>query len=219
MDTKNTVNTTGTIRTYRFKYTPDFQQRLSEFAIKHADKPKKEFDACFKNWCSINQQHVDNEYETLVNQGYNRDFQHRMYLSVRYYFRNKQNKQNKNDNDNDNDNADNMMNRSGKQVRCKSDKKKTKLKYVRMADELKTLMKQHIYDNMGVNKSPKEMFGLFHNSANEEIRRFLKSEKTKLQENGYSDKDVLFRIKKTYKNQYFVALRKSKSQINNKQND
>ena len=208
--TANMNANNNTVSTYRFKYTPDFQQRLSEFATKHADKSKKEFDVCFKNWCSINKEHVDNEYQTLVNQGYNRDFQHRMYLSVRYYFRNKKKK---------GDNANNMLSRSGKHTTCKSDKKKTKLKYVRIADELKTLMKQHIYDNKGNNKSPKEMFGLFHNSANEEIQRFLKSEKTKLQENGYSDKDVLFRIKKTYKNQYFVALRKSKSQINNKQND
>ena len=103
-----------------------------------------------------------------------------MYLSVRYYFRNKKKK---------GDNANNMLSRSGKHTTCKSDKKKTKLKYVRIADELKTLMKQHIYDNKGNNKSPKEMFGLFHNSTNEEIRDFLKVKKQ-----NYKKTDIQIRM-------------------------
>ena len=196
MDSTNTVNT---VSTYRFKYTQQFQSMLYDFASKHADLPKKEFDACFKDWCDNNRRYVTREYNHLVNQGYNRDFQQKMYLSVRYYFRNKSGKSKGKGGGEDKG--------QGKADGKEMGKKKSKLKYVRLANELKILMKQHIYDNKGINKSPKEMFGLFYNSDNEEIQKFLKSETAKLQGNEYSEKDILFRIKKMYKNLYFVALR------------
>ena len=197
VNTASTANTVNTVSTYRFKYTPQFQRMLHDFASKHADLPKKEFDACFKDWCDNNRRYVTREYNHLVNQGYNRDFQQKMYLSVRYYFRNKSGKSKGNGEGKGEGEGE------GKEM----GKKKSKLKYVRLADELKILMKQHIYDNRGINKSPKEMFGLFYNSDNDEIQKFLKSETAKLQENEYSEKDILFRIKKMYKNLYFVALR------------
>ena len=192
MTKESTASTASTASTFRFKYSFHFQNMLNGFASKNADKPKKEFDECFNKWCIQNERYINEERSEMVNKGYNRDFNNKIYLSVRYYFRNKH------------------KSCDGKGKGESADQGKGKLKYVKLSNTFKTLMKNHIYDNKGGNKSPKEMFALFYNSDNDEIQKFIQSETNKLRENGYSEKDILFRIKKMYKNLYFVTLRRDK---------
>ena len=162
---------------YRFKFTEDFMEELYKFSKIHQYDDRKDFKEAWKLWIEENQDIIDKEIIRLNNLGYPKggDVIDKMFKSARYYFRKKS-----------------------------TDKKKPKQRrqYISVTRELLDAMDHHIEENIfNVDYQPKLGFVSFCN-ANEEI---LKESIVKIFEQGIKDLELIQdKIKKTYKNRYFM---------------
>ena len=161
------------MNTYRFNFSENFNRELLEFSQDHKFDDRESFNDEFNTWKKNNNNLIMQEERFLINRGYNGDFDDKMYKSVRYYFKNKS-------------------------LSKKSEKKRKK--YVNFDKKLLKLMDDTIKKTID-NKKPEASFKIF-NKENEENELYV-SEKDKMIKNGMNDKDLLKKIKKTYKNRYY----------------
>ena len=75
--------------TYRFKFSVEFSNMLSNFAKIHQYDDRKDFKNAWKEWCENNNDIIENEKELHHNKGYKGEIITKMYNSARYYYRNK----------------------------------------------------------------------------------------------------------------------------------
>jgi hypothetical protein len=169
---------------YRFKFTTEFMTELYNFSKIHQYDERKDFKEAWNVWVEENIDIVNNEIMRLNNLGYPKegDIIDKMFKSARYYFRKKS-----------------------------TEKKPPKQRrpYISVTRELLEAMDKHIEDNIfNLDYQPKTGFVLFCKS-NEKI---LKESIAKIFEQGVKDSDIIEdKIKKTYKNRYFML-----TQIKNK---
>lgn len=164
---------------YRFKFTQDFMDRLYIFSKIHQYDERKDFKDAWKSWIEENEEDVNSEMRRIINLGYDGDVMDKMFKSARYYFRKKA-----------------------------SEKKspKERRKYVSVCHDLLEAMDKHILTNMSnEDYQPKSGFILFCHE-NEEI---LKSSINKMFQQGFNEASLIQdKIKKTYKNRYFMVTKK-----------
>ena len=170
-------------QTYRFKFTDVFMALLSEFARKHRYETAFDFRNSWTVWLPKNTIEVEREKNRLANAGYKGDIYDKMYKSVRYYLRNK------------------------------SDEKKTpkkRRKYRSFCRVFLEDMDLHITKVAHIEKlKPAHAFNNFYGSSsyNKEMER----EKTRLMRARLEEGVVENKIKKTYKNRYFILQQKMHS--------
>jgi len=170
---------------YRFKFTEDFMEELYQFSKIHQYDERKDFKEAWKIWTEENQDIIDKETTRLNTLGYPKggDVMDKMFKSARYYFRKKS-----------------------------SEKKlpKQRRQYISVTRDLLDSMDRHIEENIFNNDyQPKTGFISFCKS-NEKI---LKETISKIFEQGVKDSELIEdKIKKTYKNRYFMIT----TQIKNK---
>ena len=166
--------------TYRFTFTDVFMTLLSEFACKHRHDIVEDFRSSWILWLHNNAIVVEREKNRLVNAGYKGDIVDKMYKSVRYYLRNK------------------------------SDEKKTpkkRRKYSALCRVFLEDMDLHIAKVAYIEKlKPAYAFNNFYGSA--QFNKFMEIEKTRLMRAGLEEDVVENKIKKTYKNRYFIFQQK-----------
>lgn len=75
--------------TYRFKFTTDCANMISNFAKIHQYDDRKDFKEAWKVWCETNADLISNEKTSHDEKGYKGDILLKMYNSARYYYRNK----------------------------------------------------------------------------------------------------------------------------------
>lgn len=75
---------------YRYKFTEDFVNLLSDFAKIHQFDERKDFKEAFTNWMEENKEMISLENERLKELGYSGDMYDKMFRSARYYFRTKE---------------------------------------------------------------------------------------------------------------------------------
>ena len=160
---------------YRFKFTEEFMRELYNFAKIHQYDERKDFKEAWKIWTEDNQDIVYEEIRRLSNLGYDGDVIDKMFKSARYYFRKK------------------------------STEKTTprhRRQYISVPHELLDAMDNHIYENIyNEDYQPKTGFVSFC-KLNESI---VKETLTKLFEQSIKDSKMIEdKIKKTYKNRYFM---------------
>lgn len=162
---------------YRYKFSDAFTASLMDFANTYRYDDTPEFREAWSRWCLNNQSIVTEEDSRLANLGYDKDINIKMYKSVRYYFKNKSSEQ-------------------------KPPKKRRQ--YIMIEQEILNLMSDHI-ENHAFNNNYKPEFAynnfvsnsLYNNGLDEEIER-LQDEYT------LSELEVEKKIKKTYKNRYYL---------------
>lgn len=164
---------------FRFKFTQEFMDKLYIFSKIHQYDERKDFKEAWALWVEENAEEVNAERRRITSLGYDGDVMDKMFKSARYYFRKK------------------------------IDEKKApkeRRKYISVSHELLEAMDNHIMLNiMKEEYQPKNGFILFCHE-NEEI---LKSSINIMLQQGFNDSSLIQdKIKKTYKNRYFIISKK-----------
>jgi hypothetical protein len=167
------------IAIYRYKFTNEFINELFKFSKIHQYDHRKDFKEAWDKWMDENEDLINGEVRRLTNLGYEGDIIDKMFKSARYYFRKK------------------------------STEKKDPIKrrvYVGTNKELLEAMDDHINTNINSgNFKPSEGFDNFC----KENMDVLKEQINALCKAGFTDSnEIKFKIKKTYKNRYFLAISK-----------
>ena len=164
---------------YRYKFTDDYTSELFKFSKIHQYDHRKDFKEAWEIWIEDNAEILNDEVRRLTNLGYNGDILDKMFKSARYYFRKKSTE--------------------------KKDPKKRR-SYVGIQSELLVAMDKHINANKrNDNYKPATGFDEFC----KEYIEILKVEVTSLCKSGITDsEEIKNKIKKTYKNRYFMSISK-----------
>ena len=167
------------INIFRYKFTNDFTDELFKFSKVHQYDHRKDFKEAWNSWVDENEELVNNEIRRLDNLGYNGDIMDKMYKSARYYFRKK------------------------------STEKKEPMKrriYIGTQKELLDAMDEHIRTGIkSENFKPSVSFDEFCKKHID----LLKNEVAILCGTGITNSDIIKnKIKKTYKNRYFLVINK-----------
>ena len=167
------------INIFRYKFTDDFTCELFKFSKIHQYDHRKDFKEAWKTWLQENDEIADEEIRRLKNLGYQGNIEDKMFKSARYYFRKK------------------------------STEKKEPAKrrdYMGVNKLLLCAMDQHIQTRIdSENYKPSDGFDEFCHQNKD----LLKEEVNTLCKNGFSDSnEIKNKIKKTYKNRYFLLIKK-----------
>jgi len=177
--TDSITNDEININIFRFKFTEEFTDSLYRFSKIHQYDHRKDFKEAWNTWIEENDEIVDKETRRLIHLGYEGDTMDKMFKSARYYFR--------------------------KKSAQKKDPIKRRVYYGAQKELLEAMdnhIKMHILEN---NFKPSEGFDSF---CKEHID-VIKEEVNQLCKNGFTNAvDVKNKIKKTYKNRYFLFITK-----------
>jgi len=159
--------------TFRFNFSEEIENELINFSKIHQYDNCKDFKEYWKKWTEENILIIKSEEERINLLGYKGNIIDKMYIATRYYFRKKINK--------------------------KQEIKKRRV-YKSCSEELLIEMDNQITRQM-MNDNYKPSLGYINFCENnislleEEISKMLLNELTK--------EEIIFKIKKTYKNRYF----------------
>lgn len=178
---KNTEsNNNMSINIYRYKFTNDFINELFKFSKIHQYDHRKDFKAAWDNWLEENATIVSEEVYKLKNLGYDGNILEKMFKSARYYFRKKST-----------DKKDPVKRRN----------------YISINKDLIDAMDEYIelsirnFDTCKPSNSFEEFCRINVDLLKESVNVLVKS--------GLTDvKEVKNKIKKTYKNRYFLTINK-----------
>jgi len=165
---------------FRFKFTDAIMEQLSQFAKIHQYDDRHTFKEAWIAWLDENDEAVAKEINRLETLGYDGDIIDKMFKSARYYYRKKS-----------------------------TEKKapKERRQYVSVTRELLDAMDSQIKKAIvsDSNFKPQNGFINFCNSNREVLQEAV----AKLCESGItSSEDIQTKVKKTYKNRYFMIVRK-----------
>jgi hypothetical protein len=167
------------INIYRYKFLDDFTNEMYKFSKIHQYDHRKDFKEAWEIWLENNDEIVSGEVRRLTNLGYDGDILDKMFKSARYYFRKK------------------------------STEKKAPQKrraYQSVQKDLLEAMDEHIKTHINeADFKPSEGFDGFC----KENLDLLKEEVNILCKNGFTNsEEIKQKIKKTYKNRYFILISK-----------
>ena len=169
---------------YRFKFTDMLMEELHTFAKIHQYDDRHDFKDAWKEWTETYSDLIQSEQMRLDELGFRGDLLTKMFKSARYYFRKK----------------------SDQQVEPKQ-----RRPYVSVNKELLAAMDQHIKANIyRENYQPKLGFQTFCSDSDELLQKTI----AKILGAGLSDKAAIEnKIKKTYKNRYFMITSKKATNL------
>jgi len=172
-------NTDVQINIYRFKFSADFMEKLYEFSKVHQYDERKVFKESWELWIKENEDSMNNEFRRLDELGYCGDILDKMFKSARYYFR--------------------------KKSTTKPEPKERRI-YVSCHKDTLDAMDNHILKGITSDTyKPSDGFKDFciqHTDLlKDEIKRLLQANMTDTEE-------IREKIKKTYKNRYFMIIKK-----------
>ena len=173
------VNNEININIYRYKFIEEFTGELYKFSKIHQYDHRKDFKEAWNIWVEDNQGLVDEEVRRLSNLGYDGDILDKMFKSARYYFRKKSTE--------------------------KKEPQKRRV-YIGVEKELLEAIDKHIIQNVNnTDYKPSDGFSVF---CKENIE-ILQEEVNRLYKCGLTNHiEIKDKIKKTYKNRYFMLVTK-----------
>lgn len=171
----NMTTKTNNTPTFRFKFTPDFNNHLLSFAKLHQYDDRATYKEEWDKWVLSNDSIIHDEIMYLKANGYDGDILQKMYKSGRYYFRNKTSTE---------------------------DEPKQRRKYIPIDKDIIDLMDRNIILHVETSSIFKpaisyEKFCLDQSSV-------LQDETQRLIELDLNRCDIASKLKKTYKNRYFL---------------
>jgi hypothetical protein len=168
---------------FRFKFSQSFVDEMYVFSKVHQYDSRHDFKDAWNSWTEDNAELISNEIKRLENMNYQGDIMDKMFKSARYYFR--------------------------KKSTIKKDPSERGI-YVNLDKELLYAMDEHINRNISANikMKPSESVKEFQQINAEYIK-----EKTQYlcQEEGFDESMLENKIKKTYKNRYFMIMNPASS--------
>lgn len=179
-----TINQENTI--FRFKFSDEFLPHLVRFSTIHQYDEPKVFREAYDEFIDNNREIVNKEIETLHNNGYQGNVNDKMYRSARYYFKNRDNSVSDED-------------------RLKD--KKERRKYIPRDAEFIKVINIHATKMVHEKVKPATSFTNFTTSNNEAYENEYQRVFSILEDK----KETIAKIKKTYKNRYFIIQKKYKN--------
>jgi hypothetical protein len=163
---------------YRYKFTQDFMDELYKFSKIHQYDDRASFKEAWEKWVEDEEELIEDEIDRLQDLGYDGDILDKMFKSARYYFRKKS---------------------------AVKPQPKARRKYIGVQKELLDVMDAHISRGLTSDDyKPSEGFNAFCvNNVDS-----LKTEIGRLLENNIDSNEIMNKIKKTYKNRYFMLINK-----------
>ena len=172
-------NKKNNLNIYRYKFIDSIIVELHNFSKIHQFDTREDFKTSWNNWVIENDTIISQETKRLLELGYQGDVRDKMFKSARYYFRKKGTEK--------------------KEPIVRRD-------YIGIQKILLDSMDNHIKNNID-NQNFKPSDG-FDNFCKENLD-LLKNEVSRLIEfNIKEPKEIKNKIKKTYKNRYFVIINK-----------
>lgn len=175
-NTNNNTNNKPKASVHRFKFSDAFMEHLNVFSQIHKYDARPDFKDAWVNWMQENTRIIEDEKTRLNELGFTGNMKDKMYKSVRYYFCKKTNEE-------------------------KEPKKRRD--YISMSKEILDVIDTHIETSMKENIKFKPSKGyddfceVYSTILENEVNTIV--EHSDLSEDGARDK-----IKKTYKNRYYV---------------
>lgn len=169
---------------FRFEFSQHMLYLLEKFAILNKYVQKQDYKEAWEQWIKDHEQDINEEEELLRLNGYKGNINDKMYRSARYYFRKK-----------DYNTEETKGNNKGK-----------KRTYINVSKILINNMNEHIINclNDDNDMKPSDYYEDFIKKHHNIVDR----EKQIIQNvNSLDIDDVEFKIKKTYKNRYFMITR------------
>ena len=173
------------VKTFRFKFSEEIMSEISEFARVHRYDTKDDFKDAWTQWTSDNMRLISAEQERLTAMGFNGDMNKKMYVSARYYFKNKSD-------------VDEAPKKRRKYVTI--DKS-----FIRLID---TYINTSIQNGDESTYKPANCFQDFIKENEEQTTILVRKLAT---DDNLDNTDIINKIKKTFKNRYFVLTNKTAS--------
>lgn len=158
---------------YRFKFRQEFLDTLVEFSRIHQYDAAKDFKEAFETFCDNKKEVINDETNYLKTSGYNGDVIKKMFISARYYFKNKD---------------------------YKPQETKQRRKYITQDKDFISSIDEHVLKAIRNEDKPSNAFNNFNDNHSE----LIDNEKERLKEFLDTDDKITGKIKKTYKNRYYI---------------
>ena len=168
---------------YRYKFSKDFLDVMTEFARIHRFDDAQVFKENWDDWVEENTDSISRETKHLKDMGYTGNVKVKMYKSARYYFKNKSTKENS--------------------------KEKKRCKYVGLDPLFRMAMDDHI-ETIAFRRELKPAMGYIDFMDSEKNKKIINDEKRRLKSVGFDKEDIEGKLKKTYKNRYYLKQKQEK---------
>lgn len=179
-----------TLVVYRYKLSDDIMKEITNFAMIHQYDDRHSYKEAWAVWREENKDYLNREVQRLTEIGYDGSVEDKMYKAGRYYFRKK-----------------GLLSAGNTDANVNKDTKQRR-EYISIDRQVISLMDEHLKNTMKNSNtlSPAEMYNDFckiHTNMPvfcEEIKRICANNRIKAS-------DVSAKIKKTYKNRYYILSR------------
>jgi len=170
------------IKIYRYKFSDEFIEELYKFSKIHQYDNRKDFKDAWEVWIDDNPELIFKESTRLTELGYDGDILHKMFTSARYYFRKKE------------------TGKKHPRMRCT---------YIGIQKELLDAMDNHISLNMNTRENGFKPSTGFTEFCKENIALLQEEVELLIKFNIVTSDEIKKKIKKTYKNRYFMIVSKN----------
>ena len=186
--TEGTINYT----ILRFNFTEDIMARIAYFSKLHQFEDRQTYKTNWNKWFEENQLTLEAEIRRLTNNGYEGNVKEKMYKAGRYYFRKKQEQE------------PGQTQEQVQEVQQAPVKKNSK--YTTMNKDVLEEMDNHIISSMRINRAYTPASGYTEFCERYVDILLIETDRLKLTER-LSEDMITKKIKKTYKNRYFMVTR------------
>ena len=164
---------------YRYKLSDECVECVTYFAKMHEYDHRHDFKIAWSKWIEDNNHMVNKETDRLTALGYKGEVLSKMYKSSRYYFRNK---------------------------KIKDKTQQERKQYIRLDKSFLKIIDTHIIDNISHDYQPKDGFLQFCSDNEQSVKDVMR---TLLDQQGLNNNhEIIYKIKKTYKNRFFILTSK-----------
>ena len=177
-----TNNNNNNIKIYRYKFSDEFIEELYKFSKIHQYDHRKDFKDAWELWIDDNSQLIFKESTRLTELGYDGDILHKMFTSARYYFRKK------------------GTEKKEPRMRCT---------YIGTQKELLDAMDNHISLNINTPEHAFKPSTGFTEFCKKNIDLLQQEIELLIKFDIVSSDEIKKKIKKTYKNRYFMIISKN----------
>ena len=167
-------------KVFRFKFSENVLEHMKQFARIHKFDDRKDFKESWESWTQNNASMIEEETSRLQGMGFEDDVNDKMYKSVRYYYRKKSNTK---------------------------QEPKQRRKYTSIGKDVLAIIDRHIIN--GIDECPDF-------KPSDGYAEFIESNKDailpsfdKLRGDGLEKEQITNKLKKTYKNRYFIIKSKN----------
>lgn len=174
----------ATSNTFRFTFSSGFKSLLEDFSSTHKNDDSEVFNEAWNTWKIENKDHILREHRYLSNLGYTGNIENKMYISAKYYLKNKKEKT----------------------------KPRKRRPYIGVDRDVLDAMDAHLTDYINEHETIKPSVCYKHFRTIPKYVAVLEKDMIRLREKKFSDNDIENKFKKTYKNRHFNICKRLKTQ-------